>query len=159
MSTPLRSRVCELGGSLAPHEVLDPVRGGRWVLVLPDAYDRPAGLNEQTVCVAVAAPIGLDLLAPEFSVVSRPGGVFGAAMPKASVDHHSHARFGEHEVRAAADAGQQRAVDEVAETSFVQYPAHLQLGPGVSGAGARHPMADPRRGCCETPEAGTGERL
>jgi len=65
----------------------------------------PARFPELRIGVSVSALVGLDLLAPEVGVASRPGRMVRAAMPKAAVDEDGHPRRGEGDIDAPAFVG------------------------------------------------------
>ena len=73
-------------------------------LVLPDPDDLPAVVGETAVGGAVALDVGRELGRPPLPVVPRRRPVPRALVPEAAVDEHHHARAGEHDVAAGAQA-------------------------------------------------------
>jgi hypothetical protein len=71
-------------------------------LVCPDADDRPSCLLEVGISAPVTRDVGLDLLPPPFRVRLRPGHVFRAAVPEATVDEDSNSGTRENDVGAPA---------------------------------------------------------
>jgi hypothetical protein len=63
--------------------------------------------------------------------------MFGAGVPKATIDEHYDARTREHEVR-STPAGEHRAIDEVASPTPVELAAYTEFWLGVSTTDACH---------------------
>lgn len=63
-----------------------PVGGGGSGLVLPDAHDGPASLDERAINQTVSRNVALELRLPVLRVGPGVGRVLGAPMPEAPVD-------------------------------------------------------------------------
>lgn len=93
--------------------------------MLPNPHDQPSGLCESRIGVRVATTVRLDLLAPEISILGRPGRMLGTAMPEAAVHEDRYACRSEDDVGSTAFVGQERPVHPVSQASGVQYPPQL----------------------------------
>src|SRR4051812_3963740 len=131
-----------LASELLMSSLLDPVRGGVGVLVLPNAHDLPTGLAQPSVSLSVPRDVALDLRAPPLGVVLRPCPVERTPMPKTPVDEDSHARPQEDKIRPAPHARQGRLVDAVAPAATEQLRADFQLGWRVATPRPLHAAAD-----------------
>jgi len=75
---------------------------GSRILVLPNANDHPACLNQSPVDNEVTLVVSLDLRPPIVGVSARRDEVLRAAMPEAAINENGHARPAEYDVRCSS---------------------------------------------------------
>jgi hypothetical protein len=72
------------------NELDNAIRGIACVFMFPDPDYLPAACLQPHIGIGVSHTVGFDLRAPELCIALRPGGMFGTAVPKTSVDEDGY---------------------------------------------------------------------
>jgi hypothetical protein len=72
--------------------------------MLPDPERQPSGLVKSLICVDVAFDIAANFLEPVVAVCLGYTAVFGASMPKTTIDEHSYPGGSKHQICAPVEA-------------------------------------------------------
>ena len=137
-------------GSEASVGLPDQVEGGSNTLgdvdrrlVLPGAYDMPAGALERGIDAAVPGGVALELGDPIVEVAPRNIAVLWAAMPETTVYEHREAPTSEDHVRPDAKPFDlDRVVDTKPQPPRVEQPSERPLRAGVPTSVSGHPSRD-----------------
>src|SRR5689334_15810486 len=97
------------------------------IFVLPEPEDLPAASCELCIHTTVPPDVPVQLHRPPLLVRLRPGCVFGAAMPKATVDEDGHAQLPPENVCLTPQIGLRPDIDAIADTACMQNPSDKQL--------------------------------
>jgi len=126
----------------AQEDKCDSFRGHLRVLVLPDAYDFPPRVSQQSVDPSISRDVRFDLLAPEGTVPFRPAGVLRAPVPEAAIDVDRDARSDERDICSGAKACDGRMILAVSQAAREQSLSKGNFGGGVLTADTLHACAD-----------------
>lgn len=110
----------------------DPARHRVWVLVLPDAHDRPPSFDEKPVRVGITRRVGGELVLPPAGVVPGGGRVLGASVPVTTIDEDGQPSTGERDVDAAPRRTRHRVPDSISQPVRMEDATEGELGGGVS---------------------------
>lgn len=98
------------------------------MLMLPHAYDLPAGVLKAFVGVTVTSHVATELLAPPVAVALRQRPVFRTSMPETSIDENRNPSAREYEIRAATpEFRERRNVDPVPQPPLMEFAPKGEL--------------------------------
>ncbi len=142
---PLRSSAHDAGRRRPRNGGLDG--GGRlpWVVVLPEAEDRPSRFPQGSVRVPVPRDIGGDLLGPERLVRRGRRVVLRAAVPEAPVDEDRDPWPAENQVGRAPQARQRPRIHAVSQAESMDRRAQPELRSRIPAPVRLHGPANPGR--------------
>lgn len=100
--------------------------------MLPNPHDFPSRSGQSLIGVAIASSIGLDLVAPEFSIVLRPSPMLWATMPEATVDEDGCSCTRENDVYASMRKLRHHLVDAVPQTHRMEATSQPHLRGGIA---------------------------
>jgi hypothetical protein len=129
-----------------PHDCLDPICCGLWILVLPNTQDGPSLSDQGFVISSVSGNIALELLPPPSGVGGGHDPVLRTTVPEASVHEDNHPRWPENYVCPAAQAGKRCHVLPKSESASMKSRAQGTLWRGVGTRLGDHPGSRRRGG-------------
>jgi hypothetical protein len=148
MTAPALARIAAPGArlraaardSLHPpaHNVTDCLRRGIGVLVLPNAYDAPAGGAKRRIVATVAGDVAIELRAPIRAVGPRRHAVLGAPVPEAPVEKDGQTRGRKDHICSTRHVGCWLAVLEEPKSATMQRRPQGNLGARVAASVALH---------------------
>jgi hypothetical protein len=106
----------------------------------PNPHDSPAGVAEPAIGIAIACNIAFDFCAPPLAIVFWPSPVFGAPVPKTTIDEYCGLRSWKNNVHRSATAYQNSTMEAEAKTTTVQLGPKLAFTSIVSLRRPRHPV-------------------
>jgi hypothetical protein len=121
----------------------DSLRSPFWGIMFPNAKHAPAETSESVFYPLVSYTVENNLFFPPSGIGGRPGSVFGASMPKASVNEDGKADLFEQYVRTAPAAFDGRMSRKFNPHSL-EMKTQLEFGSCACATHCSHPLA---RGC------------
>jgi len=107
--------------------------------MLPNPHNLPSASGQSLIGIAIASSVGVDLVAPEFSIAFRPSAMLWATVPEAPIDEDSHFRPRENNVYTSMRKWRHHLVDAVSQAYCMEATSHPHLGGRVALASPRHP--------------------
>lgn len=118
------------------------VRGPRHCIVLPEAENRPAGLDETLIGVTIPLHVPAQFLNPPLRPHLRTRSMNGAVVPEAAVDEHCQSGTREDDVRPSSRNARQRMIDPEPQPTPMELTPELDLRASVPTPLCRHPRPD-----------------
>jgi hypothetical protein len=112
--------------------------------VFPYSNNEPTGQRQFLIGIAISRHIRLDLRAPPFAIVLRPGAVLWASVPETSVDKYCRSRRGKNDIHRPLATHEQTLMKPEPQPPRMQHRTDLPFPRIVPMSRVRHPLG--RRG-------------